>query len=89
VEKKIKDKNAKIKKEKNVINLRKNTESNLINNIFSYVCSEMKSHKAVKKLLKTTERKKIFYIFMNNLKKLNNKYLNRKNVKALLDLEPD
>jgi len=30
---------------------------------------------------------KIFYIFMKNLKKLNNKYVSRKNVEALIDLK--
>jgi hypothetical protein len=49
----------------------------------------MRSHKAVTKLLKTTEKKKIFYTFMNNLKKLNSKYLNRKNVSELLELTPN
>lgn len=49
----------------------------------------MKSHKAITKMLKTKEKKKIFYTFMANLKKLNNKYVNRKNVSALLDLTPD
>ena len=49
----------------------------------------MKSHKAITKMLKTKEKKKIFYTFMGNLKKLNNKYVNRNNVSALLDLTPD
>ena len=30
---------------------------------------------------------KIFYIFMKNLKKLNNKYVSRKNVEALIELK--
>lgn len=87
--KSLKAKVPKAKKEISSTNLRKNTESNIINNIFSYVNSEMKSHKAITKILKTKEKKKIFYTFMGNLKKLNNKYVNRKNVSALLDLTPN
>lgn len=34
----------------------------------------------MQRLLKTQERTKIFYIFANNLKKLNSKYLSRKNI---------
>jgi hypothetical protein len=34
----------------------------------------------MQRLLKSQERTKIFYIFANNLKKLNSKYLSRKNI---------
>jgi hypothetical protein len=59
----------------------------MINNTFSYICSELKSRRLVTKILKNPEKVKIFYIFVNNLKKLNGKYLNRKNIKNLCDLE--
>lgn len=69
--------------------LKKNTESNLINNVFSFLSSELKSHREVKTLVNGNEEKlKIFYIFANNLKKLNGKYLNHRNIKALCDLLP-
>jgi cell division protein FtsX len=39
--------------------------------------------------LQSGEKTKIFYIFMKNLKKLNNKYVSRKNVEALIQLKPN
>jgi len=67
---------------------RKNLESNLINNVFSYICSSLKSHDIIQELLKSDERTKIFYIFAKNLKKLNTKYLSRKNIKEICEIEP-
>lgn len=68
-------------------NLKKNTESNLINNVFSYICSEPKSFRVVRRLIQG-EKMKIFYIFANNLKRINGKYLNRKNIKAVCEIVP-
>jgi hypothetical protein len=68
---------------------KKNVESNLINNVFSYICSGLKSQKRLWKLLNSHERSKIFYIFTSNLKKLNGKYLNRKNIQALCEIAPN
>ncbi len=75
------------KRAKKIAKCKKNTESNLANNIISYICNPVKSHKTATRLLKSGERVKIFYIFMKNLKKLNNKYVSRKNVEALIDLK--
>ena len=61
---------TKIKKPK----LKKNTEANIVNNIVSFLSIEVKSHHVIKNLLVDKEKMKIFYIFMNNLKKMNNKY---------------
>ena len=75
---------TKIKKPK----LKKNTEANIVNNIVSFLSIEVKSHHVIKNLLVDKEKMKIFYIFMNNLKKMNNKYLNKKILESLLLLEP-
>lgn len=70
-------------------NLKKNTESNLINNVFSFICSESKSHMLVSKLVEGHPAKlKIFYIFTNNFKRINGKYLNRKNIRAVCEIAP-
>lgn len=70
-------------------NLKKNTESNMINNVFSYICSESKSHRIVLELTNNmTEKLKIFYIFINNFKRINGKYLNRKNIKSVCQIVP-
>lgn len=35
-----------------------------------------------------TDKLKIFYIFANNFKRINGKYLNRKNIKAICEIAP-
>lgn len=65
-------------------NLKKNTESNIVNQIFSYVGCKIKSGKYIDKILDNDKQKiKSYYEFLKTIKKRKKKYINRK---FLLDL---
>ena len=60
-------------------NLKKNTESNLVNQIFSYIGCKVKSGRCVNTLLDNDQQKiKSFYDFLKTIKKRKKKYINRK-----------
>lgn len=65
-------------------NLKKNTESNIVNQIFSYIGCKVKSGQCVHALFNNDVFKiKSFYDFIKTIKKRKKKYINRK---FLLDL---
>ena len=62
---------------------KKNTESNIVNQTFSYLNSQ-KSRREVLRLLNNSEKVKEFYHLMEKVKKGSKKYINRKYIKQLL-----
>ncbi len=67
---------------------KKNAESNLINQIFSYISIPSKSRAALLGLLGGDEGKgRVFYERMRSLKRHNKKYINRNYLKELLLME--
>ena len=67
---------------------KKNAESNLINQIFSYISIPSKSRNTLLALLEGDEGKgQLFYELMRNLKRHNKKYINRNYLKDLLLME--
>lgn len=69
---------------------KKNAESNIINQIFSYLSIRAKSEGLVERLLGREDGKVgIYYELMRQIKKKNHKYINRGYLKNLLELEKD
>lgn len=67
---------------------KKNAESNLINQIFSYISIPSKSKNALLRLIEGDEEKAgHFYEIMRTLKRQNKKYINRNYLKGLLMME--
>lgn len=55
---------------------KKNTESNIVNQTFSFLTSD-RSKKLVLRILKDSQKVEEYYRFMTKLKQLNRKYINR------------
>lgn len=68
---------------------KKNTESNIVNQIFSFACHEQRSYKTIAKLYKGDENKvKSFYQITKFVKKQKKKYINRRFLVNLCLIEP-
>ena len=67
----------------------KNTESNLINQIFSFLLNEQKNISFLKSYLSEAKKIKSFYQTMKDLKKYKKKYVNRKYIEKICMMQPN
>ncbi len=68
---------------------KKNVESNVVNQCFSYLTTRSKSYPMLARLLPTEEKIDAFYEIMKQAKKKNNKYMGRAVLESLLQLDDD
>jgi hypothetical protein len=70
--------------------VKKNAESNVINQIFSYLSIRSKSQGIVTRILKGNASKiNLYYDIMKQIKKQNKKYINRCYLKSLLEMDDE
>lgn len=68
---------------------KKNVESNVVNQCFSYLTTRTKSYPVLARLLQSEEKIDAFYEIMKQAKKKNNKYMGRSVLESLLQLDDD
>lgn len=62
---------------------KKNTESNIVNQTFSFLNSD-RSKKQINRILSSSQKVEEYYKVMAKVKQLNKKYINRNYLKKLL-----
>ena len=65
---------------------KKNTESNIVNQTFSYLCSD-RSKQLASKVLQDSNKVEEYYRIVTKIKQLNKKYINRNYLLRLLAFE--
>ena len=69
-----------------VIYKKKNTESNIVNQTFSFLNSD-RSKKLISRIFNNSQKVEEYYRIMTKIKQLNKKYINRNYLKRLLAFE--
>lgn len=72
-----------------IVYKKKNTESNIINQVFSFLCTNKSRNPVLAFFNKDEQKVNNYYAIMNKVKQSNKKYINRKFLKNLMDPQSD